>query len=227
MESIDSDYAAALHQSRVNPYSQHVVAGSGSVLEWRICTLTSEAWERIMEPLSRETFAGFRLRTVGIAATVTKRSLDRIPPNEVAKTFYASPETRRFRVDFHTPTAFKQSGEYVFWPDPRLVFQSLAQKYCAIVDDEEPDEGLVGEFGRAVRLSGFRVASQQFAIGSARIPGFAGSTTFTVKGADTFASYIAAMLRFGEFCGCGIKSSLGMGAIGVTALPHARKGSPK
>lgn len=222
MESIDTDYAEMLHSSPVNPYSQFVVAPAASAVEWHIATLTSEAVERLAKPLLREEFSEFVVRGLGRSATVSGRSLELLPLSEVVQTFYAAPPARRFRVEFVTPTGFKQSGEYVFQPDPRLVFQSLAQKYCAVVDGEEPEEGLVEEFGRSIRLTAFRVASQQFAIGAARVPGFVGSATFTVRGADSFASYVAALLRFGEFSGCGIKTSMGMGAIRATALPRAR-----
>lgn len=227
MESIPADYVQTLHTVPVNPYSQYALARSTTSLEWKISTLTNEARQQIVGPINDAAFAGFRLRASGIAIQVTSRSLEQNPLSQFARIFYARPETRKFRVEFLTPTAFKQSGEYVFWPDPRLVFQSLAQKYGAIVDGEEPDPGLIAEFGQSVRLSAFRVASAPFAVGAARVPGFTGSATFTVRGVDTFASYIAALLWFGEFSGCGIKASMGMGAIRVQPLAPREKCVPK
>jgi len=227
MESIPADYAQALHTTPVNPYSQYALARSTTSLEWKISTLTNEAHRQIVVPISDEAFAGFRLRAVGISTQITSRSLKQTPLSQFARTFYAQPETRKFRVEFLTSTAFRQSGEYVFWPDPRLVFQSLAQKYCAIVDGEEPDAGLIAKFGQSIRLTAFRVASASFAIGAARVPGFTGSATFTVRGADSFVSYIAALLWFGEFSGCGIKASMGMGAIRVQPLQPRQKGAPE
>ncbi|MBS4728524.1 CRISPR-associated endoribonuclease Cas6 [Mycobacterium sp. SM1] len=227
MDAISGDYAETLHNCKVNPYSQCALGRSSTVLDWHVRTLTSEAGTHIVEPLVRDSFSGFRLRSVGLSITVTRRTVEKVPLSELSRAFYAPPETNRFRVSFLTPTAFKQAGEYVFWPDPRLVFQSLAQKYCAIVDDDEPEEGLIDEFGRAIRLTSYRVMSQQFIIGAARVPGFTGYATFTIKGADCFTSYVAVLLRFGEFSGCGIKSSLGMGAMQVDALPRSRKDLPQ
>ncbi len=225
MESIASDYAQRLHESRVNPYSQCTLGRSNTSLEWHVNALSTEACQQIVQPLAQDSFSEFRLTATGMSATVTGKTIEQMPLSELSRKFYDPPEAHRFRVHFLTPTAFKQSGEYVFWPDPRLVFQSLAQKYCAIVDGEEPDEGLVSEFGRAIRLTSFRVASLQFAIGAAQVPGFTGYSTFTIRGAATFASYIAALLRFGEFSGCGVKSSMGMGAIRVDPLTPPRKGA--
>ncbi len=138
MESIPADYVQTLHTVPVNPYSQYALARSTTSLEWKISTLTNEARQQIVGPINDAAFAGFRLRASGIATQVTSRSLEQNPLSQFARIFYARPETRKFRVEFLTPTAFKQSGEYVFWPDPRLVFQSLAQKYGAIVDAKSP-----------------------------------------------------------------------------------------
>lgn len=119
MESIPADYVQTLHTVPVNPYSQYALARSTTSLEWKISTLTNEARQQIVGPINDAAFAGFRLRASGIATQVTSRSLEQNPLSQFARIFYARPETRKFRVEFLTPTAFKQSGEYVFWPDPR------------------------------------------------------------------------------------------------------------
>ncbi len=101
-------------------------------------------------------------------------------------------------------------GEYVFWPDPRLVFQSLAQKYGAQLSTaKSPILAPSPNSGQSVCPSAFRVASA-LSVGAARVPGFTGSATSTVRGVDTFASYIA------RCCGSGVldanKGIHGMGA---------------
>lgn len=116
MESIPADYVQTLHTVPVNPYSQYALARSTTSLEWKISTLTNEARQQIVGPINDAAFAGFRLRASGIATQVTSRSLEQNPLSQFARIFYARPETRKFRVEFLTPTAFKQSGEYVFWP---------------------------------------------------------------------------------------------------------------
>lgn len=227
METVSSDYAAGLHRAAVNPYSQHAVAvgeGVATPLLWQVCALTDDAYDNLVVPVSRRGFSAFHIRQVGATATVAERTLERVGYAELTALAYAPAEASRFRVHFVTPTAFKQAGEYVFWPEPRLVFQSLALKFGAVVDQEEPETGLVDEFAKSVRVTSYRVASQQFGVGQARVPGFTGAVTFSVRGAETFKSYIAALLRFGEFSGCGIKSSMGMGAMRVQPLPPTRKG---
>lgn len=130
MESIPADYVQTLHTVPVNPYSQYALARSTTSLEWKISTLTNEARQQIVGPINDAAFAGFRLRASGIATQVTSRSLEQNPLSQFARIFYARPETRKFRVEFLTPTAFKQSGEYVFWPDPRLASRSIYRRHA-------------------------------------------------------------------------------------------------
>lgn len=223
MQLIDSEYAAQLHGTPVNPYSQHVIlAGSeakGQLLHWTINTLDDEAASQLCDPLMSDRVQSLSLVSPGIMATVDSvtesASLSAADLNGI---FYAVADASRFRVTFLTPTAFRSDGEYVFWPSPRLVFQSLALKHSAITAGEEPDQGLIEELDRAIRLTSYRLASQQFAIGGRSVPGFTGTATFAVRGASTLRSYVAMLLRFGAFSGCGIKSSMGMGAIRVVPL---------
>lgn len=51
METISSEYAGALHNNRVNPYSQFVVRENNSIV-WYIKTLTEEAYKNIILPIS-------------------------------------------------------------------------------------------------------------------------------------------------------------------------------
>lgn len=125
MESIPADYVQTLHTVPVNPYSQYALARSTTSLEWKISTLTNEARQQIVGPINDAAFAGFRLRASGIATQVTSRSLEQNPLSQFARIFYARPETRKFRVEFLTPTAFKQSGEYVFWLYSALCVEAL------------------------------------------------------------------------------------------------------
>ena len=52
MENIDEEYAEVLHQSRLNPYSQCILKEDGKTI-WKICTVTDEAYERLIMPMSK------------------------------------------------------------------------------------------------------------------------------------------------------------------------------
>ena len=50
--------------------------------------------------------------------------------------FYESDSSPYIQLHFMTPTAFKQKGRYLFYPDIRCIFQSLMNKYDSAVRDE-------------------------------------------------------------------------------------------
>jgi CRISPR-associated endoribonuclease Cas6 len=223
MGLIDSSYAEHLHGTSINPYSQYIrlsedeAKGQGQVLQWNISALNEEAAAQLHAPFLTGTVPELSLTTPGVKATVERISESAVvSAADLGSIFYSVADTSRFRLTFATPTAFRSDGEYVFWPSPRLVFQSLAMKHSAITANEEPDQGLIDELARAIRMTSYRLASQQFSIGGRWVPGFTGTATFTVRGAPTLRSYVAMLLRFGEFSGCGIKSSMGMGALEVS-----------
>jgi CRISPR-associated endoribonuclease Cas6 len=115
----------------------------------------------------------------------------------------------------------------VFHPDLRLLFQSLMMRYGAAVEnDKEPDENMLQELVRHVRITSYRLHSQYYPIENVKIPAFMGSITLKIDGANSLASYILMLLRFGEFSGVGIKTSMGMGAIALSqkeALARANR----
>lgn len=227
MERIDTHYADGLHHAAVNPYSQYVVPAEGSgravkdsttsALTWTISTLDDEASAHLHRAIARG--ITIDLRRPGLSLSVeSAEDADDATEADLSALFYSPSPPNKFRVAFRAPTAFKQHGRYVFLPDPRLVVQSLVLKHSALVDGEEPDEGFVDEVARSIRLTSFRLASQPFPLGGTFIPGFTGSATFGVRGPATLCNYVGMVMRFGEFSGCGIKSSMGMGAIEVEAL---------
>ena len=53
MGIISPEWAAAMHEEKVRPYSQYVTLKEGK-LYWRIQTLTEEAFDEILVPLMKE-----------------------------------------------------------------------------------------------------------------------------------------------------------------------------
>ena len=224
MELLAPEYAEHLHALAVNPYSQHVIADATSeqaapLVRWVIKTLDDEAAAHITAPFTGGAVQRVALSNPGIVFGVEDVSAGpSLTTADLNSIFYSGSASSRVRVVFQTPTSFRTQGSYTFWPEPRLVFQSLALKHAAAFDGDQPDQELVDELGRSILLTSYRLASRPFKVGATRIPGFTGSAVFSVRGAPTFRNYVEMLLRFGEFSGCGIKSSMGMGAIAVEAI---------
>ncbi len=212
-----------MHAQATNPYSQYVIAAPANPpntsaskidkLTWRINTLQSDAEHHILAALQHTSFDEVSVRCTGLELRVESKNLHRVSYEHLARSFYEPAARRVFAVRFLTPTAFKQKGQYVFWPDPRLVLQSLAVKHSALVDGEEPGDDLVCELAKNTTIVRYTLRTQPFPIQRSIIPGFVGTVTYRVSGPETLESYVAMLLSFGEFCGCGIKTSMGMGGI--------------
>ena len=106
METIDSDYAKELHYNQVNPYSQCLLHKDDKYT-WKICTMTDEAYEKIILPMSK--LSEFSLKKDSMKVQITKRQLQTIDEKELLEEFYNKEGKRYLNLAFQTPTAFKQN----------------------------------------------------------------------------------------------------------------------
>ena len=210
METIDPIYAEKMHTNRINPYSQCIVKEDRPV--WYVKTLTEESYENIIVPLTK--LEKIVIRKKGLEAELCNRKEKFISENELLKDFYEKSCGRYFKVHFLTPTAFKSGGKYIFYPDLRLIYQSLMQKYSASSNEwEMVDEETLEAISERSEIIKFRLQTVPFPIEKVRITGFCGQITIKVTGPETLARYVRMLLQFGEFSGIGIKTAMGMGAI--------------
>lgn len=214
MEHIDSEYAAWLHAQPFNPYSQYCLLGAdGQTLGWRISTLTLEAFQHIALPLQQ--MDGFDLRAAGMSLGVESLSITSTSQKDLTDLIYGAQE-RRIKVEFVTPTAFKRAGSYVFMPDVRSIFQNLLMRYYQVYEgSNEVEEETLGYLEQHIRIVSYRLQSHYFGhvAGKAKIPGFLGTVTFALDGPQQVCGLANMLVRFGEFAGVGIKTSMGMGGM--------------
>lgn len=214
MERLDPDYAALLHQQGLNPYSQFLYHEKGQGLTWVVRTVTREAYEEIVLPLLSQDFSSFEVRKKNIHVKIMEKSLKTLKTQSLMDDFYAGEGSPYMSVEFLTPAAFKQNGRYVNYPDIRLLFKSLMNKYSASsgeleMFDSETLEQLTGE----TTVSRYQLRSVSFPLEGVRIPAFLGRMTLRIHGSRTMANYARLLVRFGEYSGIGIKTGMGMGAI--------------
>ena len=217
MERIDSAYVAYLHQLPFNPYSQYVtgdeIAGS---LVWRICALNDEATHQLIHPMMRE--ESIELHALGGSFDVSEVKFGQTRVKDLTDIIY-SPDTSKMAVRFITPVAFKSKGEYVIVPSTRLIFQNLLMRYEQIYSgSKEIDSETVDYLSDHSRITAHRLRSRYFAnVGSksGKIPAFMGDMTISINGPQTVVGMVKMLLKFGEYSGLGIKTSMGMGAMKV------------
>jgi CRISPR-associated endoribonuclease Cas6 len=222
MEMIDPAYAELLHEQGAKPYSQHVTSGPDNTLVWKVNALTDEAAAQLIQPLLRENLTAITLRQQQATLAITDRNIATLTHLGLMQVFYVTQTSTRLSLRFSSPTAFKQAAGYTFLPLPRLIFQNLAARYSAIVEDgAELDEMMVAEFESRATLSSYDIFTRKLQIGSTPMTGFMGRVDFSLHGPASLTSYLRMLARFGEFAGVGIKTAMGMGAM--TIIPDREK----
>ncbi len=213
MEKVDAGYAALLHQLPFNPYSQYC-RWEGDELVWRVNALTDEAAGHIIEPLrSCDTI---ELRSMRTTFDVVKTSLEtqslKTLLNEINE-----PGPDKMRIRFCTPTAFKSQGTYVIMPSVRLILQNLLMHYGQVYDNNKEGYAETIEFvDKHVRILTYNLHSHYFGRvsgGQKSVPAFVGTMTLGMRGPAMTAGLARMLLRFGEYAGVGIKTSMGMGGF--------------
>lgn len=211
MENIDTQYASFLHGNQLNPYSQYLSKEDG-VSVWNIQTVTAEAYENIILPLSG--LKEIEIKKKEIAAGILSREICTCQEQELLQEFYEKNCSRYLEIRFITPCAFKRDGKYVFYPDLSLIYGSLMRKYSeASAELTMTDADTLQELVDRSEIVRYRVRTVPFPLEKVNITGFTGDVCIRVHGPETLARYIRLLFRFGEFSGAGIKTGMGMGAL--------------
>jgi CRISPR-associated endoribonuclease Cas6 len=215
MENIAPENATKLHEQGMNPYSQYATRTNDGY-RWTINCLSGDAYNAVIAPLLSPGFSGFHLNKVNADFTVHGKKLSSLQNDALTEPFYSTESDRIFRVHFMTPAAFKSGGQYVFYPEPRLLLQSLMLKYAAAVEvGASVDPDMLSTIETNAKIIRYRLRSVFFPLERASIPSFVGEIFLKVEGAQALVNYVRLLLTFGEYSGIGIKCSMGMGAISL------------
>lgn len=214
MELVPTGFAEAMHVSQLHPYAQHLEKVQGEWF-WVVSALTEQA-EKVLiyDVLSRQEKIDLKGHEITVALT-EKQYLEKAN-DELIREFYKDKGCRYLHIEFVSPTAFKQRGRYVFFPDMRCIYQSLMNKLDACTDHESlSDEETLEHLCESTEILRYHLKSVYFYLEGTRIPAFIGKITLKFTGTQTMASFANMLFTFGCFSGIGIKTSLGMGAIRI------------
>ena len=216
MEEIDTDYATQLHNKSLNPYSMHVFP-LGENFCWQVNLLTKEAIREIGTILLDHTFTYFYMESLDeLKFNIIEKKISNRSATDLADIFYSHAPSHLLEIKFDSSTSFKQAGDYVFHPDLRLIFQSILMRYHHFFEEGKAiDEEILEEIISAVQITSYQLHSSYYPLHNIRLPAFRGGIRIRIKGNDTLKNYILMLLKFAEYSGIGIKTSLGMGSIRV------------
>ena len=168
MERLDPEYVSLLHCQGINPYSQYLYYDDG--YRWMVHTMTEEAYEKIIPPLMSPDFSGFEIKKRHMNVRITEKAVKTLPKRALMDEFYASGKEPFLSFEFLTSTAFKQNGSYVNYPDLRLLFQSLMNKYSAGSDMEMFDRETLEQLTAHASIARYQLRSAVFPLEGVKIP---------------------------------------------------------
>lgn len=231
MEQVTPSFGASVHESAFNPYSMYCLADGQGGLLWHVNALTQEAADNLILPLLKS--SNVEVNRLKQTFSIQLKQLKVITESEltgiiqqVAASQGGSTSRIVMKVTFLTPTAFKSQGEYVILPSIRLLLQNISMRYAMFSNgtkeiDEETLDYLVGH----TRLVQYRIRTAPFANVTntgKNLTGFLGDATLAFTGPSMACGLFCMLLRFGEYSGVGIKTSMGMGGF-ACAYSASRK----
>ena len=212
MEQLAEDYAEEMHASKRHPYTQHLEKRDGKWY-WVITALNEKTAKKMLqESLMR--LSEFTLKKHQLTIHVMEKHYEELSDQELAYSFYREQSNRYITIQFITPTAFKQNGRYINYPDIWAIFSNLMNRYDSANEEESMrDEDTLEQLVEKTVLSRYDLRSTIFSLEGVRIPAFIGKITLRMNGTQTMANFANMLFQFAAYSGIGIKTSLGMGAI--------------
>lgn len=212
MELLPEDYATYLHTSQLHPYTQHLEYREGEWY-WIVCCLNKEAVKIIVQD-TLWNVKSIKIKNRDVEISIVRKNYSEITYQELMDHFYENDYNPFIQIHFFTPTAFKQRGKYLFYPDIRCIFQSLMNKYdSAVCDESMMDADTLEQLTENAQIIRYDLKSVSFSLEGIKIPAFIGKITIKMSGTQTMSNFANMLFEFGEYSGVGIKTALGMGCI--------------
>lgn len=222
MELIDRDYVSELHSNSVHPYSQYIYMEKNNFF-WNICTLSVEAYEKIIVPLLNDSFREFELKYHHLTLCVEEKKCTKLSLEEMMKKNYFVDSGRNITISFVTPASFKSDGKYCNYPSVKRIIRSLMSKAENMSEKVNVyDEEILEMMSEKIHISRYNLRSTVFRLEGVKIASFTGWLTLHSDCSQTLTNLLNFLVHIGEYSGCGMKTSIGMGAIKI--LHSERRG---
>ena len=218
LTKIPASYGDMLHQQGEKPISQyiyyhyhHAQADKTNQIIWTVSCLNQEISD-VLEPVLKNLDI-IPLHSGNLKATC----LEHISISSVGELHDLAERdlnSRYLHLSFHSPTAFKHDGQYIIFPEKRLLLRSLAEKWdYAFPAYPIRDEETLNAIENGVKITDYRLQSCRFALKNIRVPGFSGQIILQSNLAPPLMKLWNSFIYFSSFSGIGMKTTLGMGGV--------------
>lgn len=212
MEMLSEEYADKIHGLQLNPYSLNL-SREDDIWYLTVNTLDKAAYDNIINPLM--TTDSIYLKHRDMTINFGEKKLSSRSKKSLMEDFYNKKYEKFVDIYFISPTVFKQSGSYTYYPDIRCIFQSVMNKYSSSSEMSMTDLAALDEIIDCVRIASYNIRTVRFHLEKVAITGFIGRVTIRIDSGQTLINFINMLLEFGTYSGIGAKCSLGMGGIAI------------
>lgn len=212
MEQVSAEYAQNLHISGLKNFNQYIRKDNEDWI-WTINALDDEARYNIIDKIISLDKIYIKNKDMYIDAMgceLIKTSLDEI----FEKNYYSKDKPSRFiEMTFITPTAFKSHGKYINYPNIKMLFSNMINKYDNASENTSVyDENTYLCLTESAEICEYNLKSRYFHLEGVKIPSFVGTVKIKINGSDTLISFANMLTEFAQYSGIGIKCAMGMGA---------------
>lgn len=216
MEIIGSDAAEELHTMKLRPYTQCVYYDTQARQGfWRLTTTHPYGYEAVIQPVLAYQQPVYLKKRQAEITLGKPQQIQNMSYQELADTvFRDSRAPKGVDIAFLTPVSFKHNNGYDILPDIGRCYGSLLSKwdtFAAGISLEQ--DGLAEELAAQCIVTKFHLNSQPFGLEGISITGFIGTMRLRFTGNDMVRRLQGLLWMFAPFCGLGIKTAMGMGAV--------------
>ncbi len=216
MKALPTKTAESLHNvDEARPFSQYVYTLPANRLEWHIGSWDVGVAEEIIKAVN--SLEQIYLEQKNLTLKVEGVEFNKESEETYLNRFFTVEEpSRRYELQFVTPSTHKSAGEYVIFPTPFLILQNILLRIQPFLtkyslDDSEAWEQVVNN----LRIVRYNLRSASYSVGGAWIKGYLGSVQLSIRGPEQLVRLAGMLLGFAEYTGIGIKTSLGMGGTRI------------
>jgi len=223
MERLPPKMCDLLHANNIAPLSQYFAYNaSGGEYVWNITAFEDELAKNLLKVLKSE--KTINLDTDNKKFLIGDISEDYVPSVKelMLNSQKLFEDSRQIKVNFLTPTTFKQNGRYVLYPTVQMIISNLANKWNSLNKDTLiDDEYALNRLTEGLEISRYKLQSAGFYLKGVRIPGFVGEIILKARLPEPLLEIAKLLLYFADYSGIGVKSTLGMG--GALTAPAYKK----
>ena len=215
MDYLPNDIADQLHHEfAYSPLKQRIYHKNKKVI-WEIVCMSDRLFNEIAKVFTSKNRLFLKYYQVYIE--IYSFNIEKVNVQNIMNQLLQSEELNRYvRINIQTPMSFKYQSSYMIFFFFKRFFRSIMIQFDAFFEEYKMyDKETLDFLAKNINIVDYKLKSTRFNLEKVKIPSFTGEIVFKIKGPLPFLQLTHFLLKFGEFSGSGMKTSLGMGKYSI------------